>query len=499
MARNTVVFDNFQGGEFGSIRDWKAQRNMFTGQNMLVNRAGELMVRPGLVNRTPAGVGVGIVQGFGSVGVPTQDAWYVQGSTVRTFDILSGNNLEVASGSLSGTPTSVVSSVTVTNVTYLTALGLTTSYVLSTVPATPTLTALTGAPAGRCITSYGDRLIIGDVETSLDNRIRFSDALNPNSWPAANFIDIGDGWGIRGMTPQRQHLVIAKQTGFYVLTGVPGVNPVLRKITDRSGPVTPNDMALMKNDLVGYLAIDAPQPGLFDGSRAKELFHLDNQVTQYSSETLPIAHGVANPHERHKDGLIVIDNTEKAMFLRNGVWTYHTFGVPVSGLISTNQGRLYLCDGGAAGTAPKFYIWNHWAETPGLTTGDQMMPGDDSTTALSGNVTFPEWWAENAAEVRVRAVIVDFRKWQNGASNNNHFDLRVDMLRRYNNTSPVASNTVSFDESPLSSSTTGTLDRRVFGFGEQGMGNGFQLVFSDVRGMAIQRVEVVIDTEPVRV
>lgn len=500
-SRSVVVFEDFRGGEFGSIEAWKAPKNGFRAINMLVTKTGELCVRPGLANRTPAGVGVGVVQGFGAVGVPTQDAWYSQGVTVRTFDILSGNNLEVATGTLSGTPTSVVASVVSTNQTYLTALGLTTSYVLNTVPATPTLTALTGAPAGRCITVYGDRWIIGDIEASLDNRIRFSDALNPNSWPAANFIDIGDGWGIRALSPQRQHLVIAKQTGFYNLTGVPGNNAVLRKITDRSGPVTPNNMALTKNDTIGYFPIDWPQPGVYNGSVARELFHLDNHLTGQSSEALPAPTGVMSAHARHKDGLFISGQTNRAIMLRDGVWTYHTFGVTTSGLIGQFEGggRVAICDGGAVATAPKFYIWNHWADTPGIVGGDQMMPGDDSTTALSGSVTFPEWWAENAGEFRVRSVIVDFRKWNTGAANNNHFDLRVDLLRRYNNTSPVASNTVAFDESPASSSGSGTLDRRVFGFGEQGPGNGFQLVFSDCRGLAIQRIEVVIDIEPVRV
>lgn len=501
MPRSTVVFDNFKGGEYGRLEGWKAPNNSFRASNILVNLQGELMVRPGLANRTPAGVGVGTVQGFGGVGVPTADAWYVQGNTVRVFDILAGNNLDTATGTLSGTPTSPVSSVVVTNQTYLTALGLTGSYVLNTVPATPTLTALTGAPGARAITSYGDRLILGDIEGSLDNRIRFSDALNVNSWPATNFIDIGDNWGIRGMSPQRQHLVIAKQTGFYNLTGVPGVNPILRKVSNAPGPYKPLDMYVDPEDNLWFWpGGDEKFPGHYNGARSRFFTHLSNQITlSASGETIPATTGVQRTDHRFPAGAFFCSTQNKGILLRDGIWTYHDFGVNTSGFVAQDSGRVLICDGGGAALAPSFYIWNHWADTPGIVGGDQMMPGDDSTTALSGAVTFPEWWAESGAEVTVRSVIVDYRSWNNGAANNLHFDLKVTALRRYNGDGFTDSNTVSWDDSPAGSSASGTVRRRVFGFGEQGVGNGFQLTFSDMRGIAIQRVEVVLDSNAVRV
>lgn len=501
MARQAVVYDDFRGGEFGQRDAWKTPANTFTATNILLNFKGELMVRPGLADRTPAGVVAGTVQGFGGVGVPTADAWYVQGNTVRVFDILAGNNLDTATGTLSGTPTSPVSSVVSTNVTYLTALGLTTSYVLNTVPATPTLTALTGAPAGRCITVYGSRWLIGDIEGSLDNRLRYSADLDPNSWPSANFIPIGDNWYIAGMSPQRQHLVIAKQTGFYNLTGVPGSNEVLRKISNAPGPYKPLDMYVSSDDLLYFWpGGDEKFPGIYNGATARMQTHLSNHITLSSSgTTIPATTGVARADHRFVGGAFWCSTQNKGILLRDGVFTYHTFGVNTSGFVAQDSGRVLICDGGAPAVAPKFYIWNHWADTPGIVGGDQMMPGDASTTALSGNVTFPEWWAQNMSEVRVRSVIVDFRSWNNGAANNLHFDLRVDSLRKYDGSSPVASNTVSWDDTPGNSSATGTVRRRVFGFGEQGPGNGFQLVFSDMRGIAIQRVEVVLDTDTVRV
>lgn len=504
MARQIVTYNDFKGGEFGDKGPWKAPSNSFTAINMLVNRQGELMVRPGLRDATPAGVAAGIVRGFGDTGIPTQDAWYAQGTTIRTFDILAGNNLEVATGSLSGTPTSPISSFVSTNQIYLTARGLSTSYVLNNVPATPTLTALTGSPAGTTITVYGDRWIIGDIEGSNDQRIRFSDAANPNSWPAANFIDIGDNWGVRALWPQRQHLVIVKQTGFYVLTGVPGVNEVLRFIAKAHGPLSPNDVVCANNDMLWWwtgTGVGLSGPGVFSGSKPVEFLYLNNHIGSGSAgENFPPTTGIQGASEGSDDGIFICSTENKGILYKEGIFTYHTFGVNTSGFLGRGQnGRVYICDGGGAATAPKFYVWNYWADTPGIEGGDQMRAGDASATPVSGSVTFPEWWSQTASEVRVRSVIVDFRKWNTGGNQNNHFDLSVDMLRRYNNTSPTASNTVSFDESPASASSTGTLDRRIFGFGEQGVGNGFQLNFTNCKGIAIQRVEVVLDVEPVRV
>jgi hypothetical protein len=501
MGRSLVVYDNFEGGEFGAKDAWKTPQNTFTAINMLVNYKGELMVRPGVADRTPAGVVAGTVQGFGGVGVPTADAWYVQGNTVRVFDILAGNNLDTASGTLSGTPTSPVSSVVMTNQTYLTALGLTGSYVLNTVPATPTLTALTGAPGARCITFYGAKVVLGDIEGSLDNRLRFSADLDPNSWPSGNFIDIGDNWGIRAMSPQRQHLIIAKQTGFYNLTGVPGVNHVIRKISNAPGPLKGLDMYVSPDDIAYFWPIgDGIAPGIYNGSQARILSHLSNHITlSASGDTIPATTGVQRVDQRFIGGAFFCSTQNKGILQRDGKWTYHTFGVNTSGFVAQDSGRVLICDGGAPGVAPKFYIWNHWADTPGIVGGDQMMPGDASTTALNGSVTFPEWWAPNGAEVRVRSVIVDFRSWNNGAANTLHFDLKATVLRRYDGDGFTDSTTVSWDDAPSGSSASGTVRRRVYGFGEQGIGNGFQLAFSNCRGMAIQRVEVVLDTAPVRV
>ncbi len=503
MARNVVVFDKF-AGEYGDREPWDAPPHSFHALNMIVYKSGELGVRAGMKERTPSGVATGVVLGFGNTPVPTRDAWFAIGNTVYTFDMLVGNNLLTATGSMAGAATTVFDSVQVGTDIYLTAKGKTNSYKLqvNSGVGTAVLTTMTGSPSGRTITSLGARMVIGDITGSLENRIRFSDALDYNSWPSANFIDIGDGWLITGLYPQRQHLVISKQVGFYVLTGVPGVNPVLRKVSNDFGPLGSHEGAMGSGDVLYNWPIFGHFPADFNGTRNQKLRHLNTHIsTSGTGDVFPPTNGVT-PIVDYTDGAIFVEKTtNKAIAYLNNVHTYHTFGQNISGFVSKDPGTgglVTFCDGGGASSTAKFWIWDVGLDRPGFEGDTHARAGDGSSTPVSGSVTFPEYWDRSADEFYVKAVIVDFRKWNTGGASNNHFDLSVDTLRTYQ-AGTVASNTVSFDEAVASSSASGTIARRIFGFGEQGVGNGFQLNFTNVKGIAFQRIEVVLDTRPARV
>jgi hypothetical protein len=505
MARKVVAYDSFKGGEFGNLGAWRAPKDSFTATNMLVYRTGELGVRTGLKERTPTGVATGLVRGFGNTPVPTKDAWFAIGNNVYTFDILAGNNLLTATGTTAGSATSVFDSANVATDVYLTAKGKTNSYKLQVntgAGIAAAITTLSGSPSGRTITSYGDRLVIGDITGSLENRIRFSDAADYNSWPSDNFVDVGDGWLITGLYAQRQHLAITKQNGYFVLHGVPGVNDVLRKVVSDLGPLGALEASLGYNDQLNIWPIAGLSPAMFNGATLQRATHLAGHMTLGGTgDVFPPSNGVASVHDTGHCAVFLEKTDNKAIALINGVYTYHTFGANISGFTSKIYGSadlVAICDGGGASSSAKFYVWDTHQDRPGLESGTNDRAGDASSTALEGSVSFPEWWAQDASDVYVRAVIVDFRKWNTGSSTTNHFDLTVNALRRYQAGAAQASTTVSFDEAASSSSTSGTLERRIFGFGEQGRGNGFQLAFAACRGIAIQRIEVILDSEPGR-
>lgn len=507
MAKKVVVFDKFNGGEYGNRGGDHAPGDSFHADNMLMYRTGQLGVRCGMVDRTPAGVAAGVVLGFGCTPVPTKDAWYVQANAFRTFSILSGNNLLTAAASMAGTATTVFDSANIGTDVYITAKGKTNSYkatINTGAGVAATLAALTGSPSGRTIASYGDRLVIGDITGSLENRLRYNGVTSGisdyNVWTSTLFIDVGDGWFISGLAPQRQHLVITKQTGFYILTGGIGTTPVLRKVSNSFGPLGALELALGDGDKLYNWPIFGHLPATFNGSRQDRVLHLDNHIsTSGAGDTFPPTNGVAPIFEQTDGAAFLEKTTNKMITLINGVWSYHTFGQNISGFTSKfNGGLVCICDGGSAGAAPKFYVWDPKVDRPGIEGSTHDRAGDASATPVTGTVTFPEYWENDGDEFYVRQVIVEFTKWNTGGNANNHYDLSVDTMGTYQ-AGTVASNTVSFDESPASSSSTGTQARRVYGFGEQGMGNGFRLNFTNIKGIAFDKIEVILDVRPARV
>lgn len=501
-----VVFDKFSGGEYDQLEAWNAPPNSFTAVNMLVYKTGELGVRPGLIDRTPSTLPTGVVHAFGGTPVPANDAFIVQGTAARTFDIITGTNLKTAATALTSTPSGYCDYVNWTTDVYI---ASPTDKIYKLTPNTgatlPVLTGLTSVGAG-CISVYEGRMVAGNINGSNIYRLRWSDAFDFTSWPAANFLDVGDNWHIASLAPIRDGLVVGKQVGFWVIRGTLGSNQVVRKASNARGPVRAYDMSVDFLDRVWYHPVSQTFPSMFSGAQVFPNTHLTYTAGMPSggSGTVPNPPpiGIA-PVTGFSDGVLFVGDTDnKAAIFWNGVWTYHTFGVNVSGYVNKvgAENLVSFCDGGAVGVQPKIYLLNLGLDHPGLesATGAQQRAGDASSTSLSGSVTFPEWWSKGE-EVRVAAVIVDFRKWDTGSATTNHFDLVVSALRQYDAASSTASATQSFDEAASSSSTSGTLHRKIMRFGDQGLGAGFQLAFTNVRGIAFQRIEVILDTEPVRV
>lgn len=505
MGRKIVVFDRFVG-EAGKRNLWNAPSDTFNAVNMWRYQTGELGPRPGLRQMTPAGAATGIVRGFGCSSVPNKDVWFAIGNSVYSFDGSTAASLRTASGSTTGaSATSVFDYAPVGTAIYMTAKSMTNSYKVefnTGAGVAPAVTTLTGSPAGRTICSYGDRLVIGDVAVGNENRLRFCDALNYNSWPSANFIDVSDGWLITGLYSQRQHLLITKQNGFYVLTGVPGVNPVLRKVSSDFGPLGALEATLAQDDVLYNWPIFGHQPARMNGSRQVREFALADHIPNSGAgDVFPPQNGVS-PITDNMTGAVYLDKTTNKMvaYYNNG-WSYHTFGSNISGFTAKfggTFGNLWLCDGGGASASPKFYTMDLHLDRPGFESDGAARAGDDSATQVAGSVNFQEFWDKSGEEFFVKAVVVDFRSWNTGGSSTNHFDLTVDAMRTYQD-STVSSTTRSFDQAGSSSSTSGTIQRRIFGFGEQGVGNGFALRLANIRGVALHRIEVILDTKPARI
>jgi hypothetical protein len=521
MGAQIFEYADFSGGDYGRLENWRAPKNSFSAQNMLVYRTGELGVRAGVRNVTPPGVAVGTVLGLGRLPDSLSTAFYVQGTATKIFDAVQGGTLSTASGALTGTPSVTVHMDDAGHTVYIASSA--NGYSL----AGTTVTSLNNMPAADAIALYGDRLAV--VPSSAQNTVQFSAAASFNNWTisAGNAVSItvGDSDPITALLAQRSHLVIFKKTsGIYILSGTPGTNESLRLVSrGTAGPtVSRNAGRTRADDKVWYAATNQQQLSNFDGTNYAMQ---DNIPVSLYTE---LAQRVVAP-------LRLDDQTGAAFLVKanagvgaaneiwlkaRGIWTRHTFGVTLDAQVAsagvgfpqdgdTTAARLrygsmlVLTDGGGAAATPNFYSWVPFLDRPGLEASpfstSAERPGDDSAVPVTGSATLAEQRDKDGRDIQVRGVIVDFRSWNTGSATNNHFDLVVNTLNSYESSAPISSATASFDEAASQSALAGSVRSKYFSFGDQGRGGAFNVQLSNVRGVAFQRFRVVTETYPGRV
>lgn len=379
------------------------------------------------------------------------------------------------------------------------------------------------------------------------------------SWPALNVIPVGNRTEFAMLLNQRTHLMIGQPQGLYMITGALGVSENLRQVAATTkGPGASSlytQGVLDNNELVWYFSDPNFSPMVWDGANYKE--YVDTRIpwTQgnsgiFSSMVTNQQPGIATFPATDDTGVFylcpgdtnvgVTNYNAKALIRYNGAWTYHEFNTRVAGQplesavqplrtyalpdpgisqATTAPGfaaevpadQFIMCAQTSSGI-PKFYSLLFGLDRPGYSypqdgTGysangrgyyDMEQAGDNSDEQVTGNVTFAEMHVKDADEIQVQGVIVDFRSWDTNGTLDNHFDVQVDCLRPYDNDSPITSLKGSWNEDTDHSSTAGTIKRRVFMFGDQGYGNGYQVKFTNIRGVALTRYQVIFEASKLR-
>lgn len=520
MAAKTVTYANWDAGDWGRMGPEKAPKNAFSGLNVLPYRTGELGVRPGVRLTNPTGMANGSVWGMGRLPLNAGSIWYGQGNAIKYFQPLGLGAVSTATNTLTGTPTSV----TFDETGATTFLATTTENGYSFNGAT--ITQLTNMPDAQSIAVYGDRLAV--VPVSAKNTVVFSAAASYNNWTisAGNAVSVtvGDTDEITAIYAQRGHLAILKRySGLWVLTGTPGTNEALRQVARFNGPANHQASGRTRSDdriwfspsASQYMAafdgasvqsIDDYPPPLYDGIAARSV------VTLKDDDQAGLAFVIPPDHS----GSLVYDNEVWVRY--NGAWTRHSFGVQFRQHVTTILAG-YCQDGSSAlsnirfgtgmvfgdfgaGVNPSFWTWMPFMDRPGLEadplgTGTGERAGDVSTTAVTGSFDLPHFVDPDGNEVMVTGVRVEFRSWNNGASDNTQFTAQVRAIREYEG-DYVDSSTQTWSAAPSSSALAGTYRRAEFGFGDQGFGSGFQIKVSGMKGVAIRRIVVSYETRPPR-
>jgi hypothetical protein len=506
---------DFTGGDWGRIGPDKAAKNQFSATNMLVSRTGEMYVRPGVRLTNPTGLGNGVVWSVGTLPLDPSSLWFGQGTAVRYFLPSSAAvAVSTASSSITGTPTAVYVDENGTTVYLCTSTENGYSFNGSAI------TQLTSMPDAQAIALYGERLVV--VPTSAPNTIRYSAAADFTSWPVANTITVGDTDPITALFAQRGHLAILKRdSSFYVLTGVPGVNDTLRPVYRFNGPGNQRSAGRTRSDDRVWFAPNYSQHvAAFDGTA----------VTMFDNITPPLHSSVTSrtvvplvDDDQSGAAFVVPANpgegaaNEVWVKYRNA-WTKHTFGVaigqhvarcfhdfPQNGdatIADLRYGtKLVFCDGGGAGATPNFWSWQPFMDRPGLEadpfTFSAERAGDASAAQVSGTVEFPYVTDEQGRELLVRKVTIHFRAWNTGGSSTNNITATVRSLREFDG-SYTDSAALSWTEAGSLASTAGSLRRKDLYFGDQGRGSAFQLRLSALRGVAIRRIVFTYDVLPTR-
>jgi hypothetical protein len=327
-------------------------------------------------------------------------------------------------------------------------------------------------------------------------------------WSANNFYDVGSTDPITALAPMMNTLYVGKRNGWNVVSGVLGTLVSIRAVSLGLGPVDPKTTAVTTDFRIIYWPIE-PRPAWFNGMRSWTDTELDVGTR---SSPFPCDTVVVTPTARR---LLLANDTPQGTGLltwagnswsrhpwQDRAWTRHNFPAKLAGLVPNNA-----ADGVAmppdviyavlapttVGDAVVIGSHHHGLDRPAHVNDQYASPVDMGTTNLiAGSVSFPSYFEPIGRQIQVRSVIVQFRKWASGVANaRNQIQLRVDSLGAYGR--GVTSGDILYWDEPCERSTTdGVDDSWRVNVGQQGFGNGFQINFPLLSGVAIREVVVLV-------
>lgn len=502
-AETRVVYDSFGAGEYGTRGGQHAPDGSWTGTNVVVYKSGAIGPRPGLRQLGIFDLPVGEVKALGHTPTPNPvdpdvtaaaTHWFVVGTKFYTFRVGNIWCVEADEELDAAIPDPYV-------VGHKGDLSLVDGKVFFAVPGdgiynfqlnTNNLSRMFGgAEGGPDREMYRDRL----VYPSLSARIRYSDAADFTDFSDATaYFDVGYSWQVLGVHWFRDELFIITQNGSWILTGSLGTGgEQLRKnsndiynpyITQLYDPSTRSLFIVDPNSLF---------PSVFNGATNdfQTLRHLSNWAGPLGGQGgAAYSYGTQTVFFASRDG--------KALWRKEGVWSKHDFGVDVGAAVAPHFDSVFVI-AGSGEDAGAFYTAEAGLQRPAFTSDTFCRPGDDTDTPLPATFTMPEWRAPTASEVQVRQVIVDFRKYATGSATPNEIKVRVGKFGEERRSTGVNyTETKTWTEAGTSATTDGVPDRWVINTGERGFASGFVIDVPSVKGVAIEKITVIVRTNPSR-
>lgn len=512
MNTGVVTFQGWEGGERGHMplrRALQGRGDRFHARNLYRSSRGMLVPRPGLKKIALTGMPNGVVRGIGLTAAPAA----VSGTKVV---LIVGNtvvNCPLAGGAV--TTQGVIPG----SITY--PIKLIGGYTFSVAPVygngtywldheagTVTNLATSGsAPAAKTGAFFNDRLYLADT-SSARNRIYYSEPSLSGwrNWPALNFFDVGGGLPITYMEDFKGRLLIAKQDpSWWMFGGTPGAaSATLRRVSDMPAPNDPYRAVRLNSGRIAFLPRFMAYPSFFNGAVGDEMEHLRFVEREYADDSGDnMRFSVVN--QRMPDEALFLANKnfaeggvasdpENAVILREGAFSYLKWAIAdlSAYAVTADNDQTVIATNGAAGTAPELYLFHSTLDRPARVADTTAAPNDNGTD-FECYLECPEYWAEQGEELRVRSVMVEVERFQNGTGTPLEVECRVDALSVYGGTTESNASAVQSKTWVDQDYGAGSDARAVFNFGDQGKGVGFRVVLPTVYSVNIRSVTVEFD------
>lgn len=517
---DTVVFDRWDGGEYGRMHPSaaaRAEKQMFTGTNVVRYRTGLIGPRPGLKAITIASMPTGTIQGLG-LAVNTSGTgpwfWVCIGGSFYRVDVGAGTVSSAYTGTGPATIVRPLADAYAGTTSYVAVQG-DAPYLLNHVAAS--VTAITSDADGSVIAWYDVNNTFRLFANS-GNRVFFSSTYPGwTTWDPASYFDVGTALEITGLAGFRDGILISKASGEqFIYSGVPGATVstagTIRRLSKAGGPRAQAWGLTLEGNMQWYIGHRKDFPSSFNGALHADLDWLnftggvaaDDSTVTPGFRFLPIAYlGV--------DTFMVLSGqtgtgaANRVLEYSGGIFTYHTWGTnidPWGVCLADNAAeavgqstKSMLLGKGSTGA---YYHYSPGLDRPGFTGDTLAQPGDASTTPLNADLGGLVHWSEDGSEIRPAEIVVLYRGWNTGSATNNGFKVQVTSLNRSDPTNATLGALANTEQTVVdiagtSFSTSGT-DARAVVIPTELWGTGFQVDINDLRGVAIDRVFVRLDS-----
>ena len=514
-------WNSFAGGDFGIVDPARAQSNQYTGENVYPYVSGLLGVRAGAKLLPVTGLP-------NHTNVPGPWGFWKRANSPTAVIAIGNRAYEFPVAGGAATPWAVWAENPVKAVRFVSAAGIPYSLVNGKVykhPNTTTTTLITTPAAFSYFTRWGYYLVA--IDANVPWRIWFTtvDAAGAHydTWGSNDYLDIGDTEPVTALEPIFNSMYVGKATGWNVISGVLGVLASIRNVAIGQGPLDPRATTLSTDNRILYWALER-SPAFFSGLRLYRA-HTDVQERQQ----------LVGPRLTSPCDMVIATSTSRRMILgaddgtattlytyADNAWSRHVFPKSLAGLAPGDPRDatglpedviLGVLAPTVVGEPVTIVTFHHALDRPGNVGDDWAAPGDaGDPEPIIGQFSLPSYFEPNGRQIRVRSVIIQFRKWNMGGPDYMcEMQLRVNTLGRYGGGQndgdlhrwfePSIRNPPYGDDPYGIGRVTdsGADDSWRVNVGSQGFGNGFQIQIPKMVGVAIREIIAFIDIRTERV